>query len=476
MSFLGRMRLRQLLWKLPVVGLLGVTPAAVVSQPAPAPGASETERTFQAAMAAEDRGDLDQAQTLLSRLHADHPGLFAVDESLGLLLVSRNQVSSALPLLEAAAREQPSSDAAHVNLGAALYQLHRNQEALAEFERAVRLNPGNLAAQQSLGRIAMETQRPAEAVKALLAAQRLKPDDPDLRLDCVTALLAARRVPEAQAMLAAFAGADQSARAQSLLGEIAEKDGKFEDAGAHFARAVELEPDEDNAWQLACDLLRHWAFDAAVAELQAASAKFPASKRLRLGLGAALFGDAHYAEAIPVFADLLAGDPANATYAGLLGIACNAPMQAANPRCTALVAFAQAHPEDAGTALSAATLLWTASENGGQSGPNTDLARTLLARAIAIDPGLADAQLEMGVVLQDESDWKGSIPYLERAIQLDPGLSQAHYRLARAYWRVGRKQEADAQMKLEKSSALEQQEDLHRRLSQITALTVNVQP
>jgi tetratricopeptide (TPR) repeat protein len=79
-------------------------------------------------------------------------------------------------------------------------------------------------------------------------------------------------------------------------------------------------------------------------------------------------------------------------------------------------------------------------------------------------------------VLQDESDWKGSIPYLERAIKLDPGLSQAHYRLARAYWRVGRKQEADAQMKLEKSSALEQQEDLHRRLSQITALTVNVQP
>ena len=43
------------------------------------------ERDFQEAMAAQDRGDLDRAQSLLLKLHNAHPGIFAVDESLGLL-------------------------------------------------------------------------------------------------------------------------------------------------------------------------------------------------------------------------------------------------------------------------------------------------------------------------------------------------------------------------------------------------------
>lgn len=434
------------------------------------------ERTFQAAMAAQDRGDLDRAQALLSQLHASHPGVFAVDESLGLLLVGRGDILNALPLLEAGAREQPSSDAAHVNLGAALYQLRRQQPALAEFERAVRINPANAAAQQSLGRICEEMHRTAEGARALLAAQRLKPDDPDLKLDCVTALLAANRVSEAKALLATVADAGESARAQSLLGEAAEKDGRSQEAAKHLARAAQLDPSEENAWQLARERLRHWAFDAAVIELEAAAAKYPESRRLHLALAAALFGDSKYTEAIPAFADLLSAEPNNAAYADLLGIACNAPGQSGNPRCAALVIFAQAHPKDAQVATCAATFLWTESANGSDSGPNPALARKLLASALVVDPNLADAQLEMGVVKQDDADFNGSIHYLERALQLKPGLSEAHFRLGRAYWRAGRKQEARKEMELQKKYATQEQEDLHRRLAQITSLAVNVNP
>jgi hypothetical protein len=57
---------------------------------AQSPGAGSTnagmEQEFQAAMAAQEKGDLDRAEALLRDLHAHHPGLFAVDESLGLLL------------------------------------------------------------------------------------------------------------------------------------------------------------------------------------------------------------------------------------------------------------------------------------------------------------------------------------------------------------------------------------------------------
>jgi tetratricopeptide (TPR) repeat protein len=82
----------------------------------------------------------------------------------------------------------------------------------------------------------------------------------------------------------------------------------------------------------------------------------------------------------------------------------------------------------------------------------------------------------MGVVLQDSSDWKGSSPYLERALKLKPDYAQAHYRLARAYWRTGRKAEGQAQMELQKKFARQEQEDLRRRLDRITSLAVTVQP
>lgn len=460
----------KLFWRTLLVGLLSF-PAALVSQQSLTPTRSDVERTFEAAMAAEDRGDLAQAEALLSALHNERPGTFAVDESLGMVLVARSEVSRALPLLEAAVREQPSSDAAHVNLGAAFYKLNRAESALAEFERAVSINPGNLSAQQSIGRICMETHRTAQSAVAFVAAQRLKPDDPDLKLDCVTALLAAGRIGEAKTMLNTFVAPDGSARAQSLLGEVAEKEKRFQDAGSHFARALALEPSEENAWQLGDDLLQHWAFDAAVIEFRAASEKFPNSERLRLGLGAAYFGDSKYEEAIPVFADLLAVEPGNTWYAELLGMACTAPLQASSPRCAALVSFAQAHPRNAKAATNAASFLMK-HDNDQQ---NVNLARNLLQRALATDPNLPEAQFEMAAVLQDSEDWKGSIPYLERALKLKPDFSEAHYRLARAYWRTGRRQDGDTQMALQRKSAHQNEVELDQRLRQVTSLAVTVQ-
>ncbi len=429
------------------------------------------ERDFQDAMAAQDRGDLQLAETLLTKLHSAHPGIFAIDESLGLLLASRGDVTRALPLLEAAVREQPTSDAAHANLGAALYQAQREQAALAEFQQAVRINPKNQGAQQSLGRIYMELHKPVEAAKALLAAQRLKPEDADLKLDCITALLAANRLSEAQQMLSTVVDADRSARAQSLMGEADEKAGKFHDAAQHFARAAELDPSEENAWMLGVEFLRHWTFEAAAREFGAASARFPESKRIRLGLGAALFGAAQYAKAVPVFAGLLKDEPDNETYADMLGLACNAPTDSLSPQCSVLVTYAESHPEDAKAASEAAAFLLVQSSEDEES---LKEARKLLTRAIAANPALPDAQYRMGVVLQDSADWKGSIPYLERAVKLKPNYAQAHYHLARAYWKTGRNQEGQAQMDLQKKFARQEREDLDRRLKQITRFVVEL--
>lgn len=435
-----------------------------------APSAATLEQKFQAAMAAQDRGDLEAAKKLLIELRRERAGVFAIDESLGMISVAQGRFAEALPALQAAAREEPRSDAAHANLGAALFKLNRNAEALEQFEQAARINPGNPATQQSLGELWLDTGKPDAAADAFAAALRLKPGDDELTFSYAAALVAGKHYDQAAQALASATNSDQSALAQSLLGEIDEHNRSFESAAKHFARAAELEPNEDDIWALAMEFLRHWTFEAAVKEFEAGRTRFPSSVRMRLGLAAAYYGNGAYAKAIPEFAGLLESDPANATYAQMLGISCTAVMQEASPQCKLLVTYADAHPQDAQAASYAAT--WLMTDANAQA--NTAHAEELLQRALKQDPGLAEAQYQLGVLRQNASDWKGSVPFLERAVALKPDYAQAHYHLALAYWRTGRKADGQTQMDLQKRYASEEKEDLARRLRQITTFVVTL--
>jgi tetratricopeptide (TPR) repeat protein len=192
---------------------------------------------------------------------------------------------------------------------------------------------------------------------------------------------------------------------------------------------------------------------------------------MKLGLGAAYFGGARYAPAIPVFAGLLHRDPDNALYAELLGMACAAVAESSKQECNILVDYAEAHPRDAKASTFAASMLLT--ETKSSDGP--EVARTLLDNAVAAAPKLPDAHYQRGVLRQNQGDWAGSVSDLETAIALKPDFSQAHYRLALAYWRVGRKQQGQAEMELQKKYSKQEKEDLNKRLRQITTFIVEVQ-
>lgn len=454
-----------------VSAVLVLTATCLHSQGARNSKASNLESEFQKAMAVKDRGDLAQAEAILTRLHSAHPGIFALDETLGMLIALRGDYSAARPFLEAAARENPSSDVAHANLGAALYNLHRNQEAITEFRRSAKLNPTNGKVWQSLGRLYIDEHKPEEAATALLAALRLEPQNSDLQLDTIEVLLSAGRLSEAQMMLSSVTNVESSARAQILLGEADEIRKDYQSAARHFARATELEPSEDTVWQFGLDLLRHWMFNAAVIEFKAASAKFPNSKRMKLGLGAALFGAEKHEEAVPIFADLLETDTNNAVFAELLGISCNAMMQNVSLRCEELASYALEHPKDAKAATYAASSIIT--RNDAQK---MDLAHRLLANAVVADPSYSEAQLQMGILLQETQDWQESIPYLERALKLAPANPTGHYRLARAYLKVGRGVEGKAEMELQKKYAHQANEERDKRYRDVTLLALELQP
>ena len=430
-----------------------------------APPSSTIEQRFQVALATEDRGDLEGAKRLLIELRRESPGVFAIDESLGLIDVAQGRIDEALPLLEAAVREQPASDAAHANLGGALFKLHRNNEALREFEQAARINPKSVIAQQSLGELWLDAGKPDRATEAYAAALRLKPGDEELTFSYAAALVAGKRYEEAAWALTSPATAGQSALAQSLLGEIDEQKGSFESAAQHLTRAVELDPSEENMWALGVEFLRHWTFEAAVKEFAAGRDRYPSSMRMRFGLGAAYFGNGAYARAIPEFSELLKSAPDNAMYAQMLGLSCTAVMRESSPQCALLVSYANAHPQDAENATHAANWLLTDA--------NATQAERLLRTAISRRPDLADAQYGMGVLKQNELDWQGSVGYLERAVALKPEDAQAHYHLALAYWRTGHRADGQREMELHRKYASQEKEQLDQRLRQITTFVVN---
>lgn len=456
-------------WRFTV--LLCIPLAASLSAQSSAGNNAGMEQQFQAAMAAQDNGDLARAEALLRDLHAHHPGIFAVDESLGLLLARREDYAAALPLLEAAAREQPSSDAAHANLGAAYFRLHRDRQALSEFQMAVRLNPRDAAAQESLGRLSMEEHEPKQASEAFSAALALKPGDTELTLALAQSLEDAGDLVKAKETVLGMAGADSSAQAQAVLGDIEEKSGAFKEAVQAYQRAAALDPSEANLWALGVEFLRHWTFDGAVAEFEAGVARFPSSARMRLGLGVAYFGNAEYGKAVPLFADLLDADPANAFDSQLLGMACTAVTQDPRPRCSSLIAYAQAHPRDAQASVYAATGIL----QGQPSDEQMALAERLLRNAVAADPKLPEARYQLGLLEQDRGDWAGSIPDLEAAVAAEPTLAVAHYRLGLAYRHAGRIKEAAAQMELHNQYKDKQQQDLDRRLRQVTLFLIQKQ-
>jgi len=73
-------------------------------------------------------------------------------------------------------------------------------------------------------------------------------------------------------------------------------------------------------------------------------------------------------------------------------------------------------------------------------------------KASKLDAGFADAFIGLGRTLLEGGHAAESIPALESAVKLDPSSPMAHYELATAYSRTGRKQDAAREYALQKEA------------------------
>jgi tetratricopeptide (TPR) repeat protein len=444
--------------------------AAQSSHPSPNLFTTEDQATFAQAVSALNAGNIDQAEPLLLQLQVRHPRNYQINEALGLAYASQNQLQRALPLLEAAAQEEPGSDVAHANLGTDYLKLGKTSDAASELQQAVALNARDASSQNALAQAWMLEKQPCKAADAFAAAAALGDTDGDATYNHALALFDCGKIADAASLLTTMPGVDQSAPAQSLLGDIEEALKEYKVAAQHYAQAAQIDPSEENIYVLGIDFLRHWTFPAAIAEFEDGLRAYPASRRLQAGLGIAYYGDTQYDKAIRIFSTLLEKDPDNPIYGDIYGRSCTLLTEGDDPLCAQLTQFAETHRGNAPIAVYAATRILH-----NPASPQQDaVAESLLHQAIAHDPDSAEAHYQLGFLLQNENQWQQSVSELEKATTLQPKLAPAHYRLGLAYAHLGRRAEAQQQMLLDRQYHQQQQTDLNARLQHITTLLVKL--
>jgi tetratricopeptide (TPR) repeat protein len=225
-----------------------------------------------------------------------------------------------------------------------------------------------------------------------------------------------------------------TAQVRNLLGDALEAAGDKLGAAEEFQRAAHAEPSEENLFDWGNCLLQLRAYEPASRVLVESVKRHPGSARLHVALGIARYSRGQFEEAIRSFgaaADLEPDDPRAYLFLGeMYGVSAELSGEVTRR----LARFVQKQPAHALGHFYYAMSLW---KGDAAAAPPPDV-ESHLKRAIALDPGLARAHFQLGVLYADARRYADAIPALQEAARLEPSMAQAHYRLGQAYRRTGR--------------------------------------
>ena len=256
--------------------------------------------------------------------------------------------------------------------------------------------------------------------------------------------------------------AARAADSHRLLGDRAEHSGDPVAAEHEYEEAVRLDPSEQNYFAWGTELLLHRAIKPAAEVFEKGTAAHPKSARMLAGLGAALYASGSYDDAarrLCAASDLQPADPTPYLFLGKMEKSAPDSLPCAQQK---LARFADDAPANALANYYYAVSLWKRGR-GSENSANLRQAEALLQRAVAADPKLSEAFVQLGVVYAAEGNSQQAISTYKKAIEVNPQSGEAHYRLALAYKRAGQEKESEQELQLYKqadkteTAAIEQQ-------------------
>lgn len=287
------------------------------------------------------------------------------------------------------------------------------------YRSAARTSPRSARIRYNLGNSYLNTGRYTDAAENYRAALLIYPEFQDARVNLGMALLQQRRPREAMPLLESAARQDpQSADLAVNLGTAYRALGDDRRAEAAFRRALELDPRSARAWNnLGSIDLQRGKPEAAAANLARAVEIDPRMAIFRINLADALNAASRRSEAADQFREAHRLDPdLPESHRGLGEVALDRGDLETAEREFRLAAGAREPSARAANFLGyVLSLKGRFVEAAGQ-----------YEKAIAIEPGLADAHRSLGLLYaQKIGDRVRAIEHLGASLRLDPGQAQA---------------------------------------------------
>jgi len=168
---------------------------------------------------------------------------------------------------------------------------------------------------------------------------------------------------------------------------------------------------------------------------------------MQIGLGIALYSQRQYDDAVKALAratDLAPLDPFPYVF---LGRVYNVSTAQADEVLKRLQRFGELQPANAQAYYYYALALWKGKRDQEQYA-SLDEVELLLKKATALDPGFADAHLQLGILYAERHNYAEAIDQYRNAIRSRPNLADAHYRLGQALVRAGDKAQAQEEFEV----------------------------
>jgi tetratricopeptide (TPR) repeat protein len=304
-------------------------------------------------------------------------------------------------------------------------------------------NPADYEANLRLGRLLRSTGKPAEAVPYLEHAHQLHPDHDSAR-ELADTYMALGKLPKARSTAEATLARQDTGDLHHLLAEIAEQQDEPLRAVREYQRAAELDPSEPNLFDWGTELLVHRTLQPAIEVFTRGHQRYPQSARMLVGLGVAWYASGSADQGSKYVCEAADINPFNRSPYVVLG-KMSAEAAISQPVLDRLAQFFKRQPEDALANYYYAVALWK--QNQTTRSPETSRrVESLLEKARHINPKLAGASFQLGIVFEDRGDLGRAVQAYQSATNADPQLREAHYRLAQLYRRTGEKAKAEQEL------------------------------
>ncbi len=309
--------------------------------------------------------------------------------------------------------------------------------------------------------------------------EALAKDTASLSGDAAASHFTAKSNAEAERSLsAALEHEPNSAGLHHSLGDVEEKLGNPLEAVREYQRAAALDPSEPNLFDWGAELLIHRAFEPASEVFTQGNHLFPRSVRMLVGLGVAWYDRGAYGQAAQHLCEASDLNPADPNPYLFMGKIQTIEMTQPEGMGDRLERFARLQPENALANYYYAVSVWQ-QRRGPEDAETSARVESLLEKAVHLDPKLAPAYLELGILYSERKDWHRAILFFQKATAANPQLEEAHYRLAQAYRQTGEKLKAEQELQLHaqiKRTTAEQAERERREIREFVYTLRNQSP